>query len=144
MARLCGVDVTRLGQEVEAHRRYRLYDSAAGTTAPRNWYVSGFDDGCARQFTAALALFGTIETHESLRYGAAAKDLPVTETDLAYKDVKSRVCRVGRDAPCGARADRLDRTSVFLTIYERFGDNARWVNAFLHDGAVAAVDIASN
>ncbi|MHA6326906.1 hypothetical protein [Roseivivax sp. CAU 1753] len=144
LARLCGVDVARLAAPVQEHQRYRLYDSAAGATGPRNWYITGFDDGCARQFTAALALFGSVETHESLRYGAAGKDLPMTATDAAYKDVKSRVCRVGRNDPCGRRLDRLDRTSVFITIYERFGGNGRWMNAFLHDGDVAATDIASN
>lgn len=144
MARLCGVDVGRLATAIETHQRYRLYDTAPGQTSPRNWYVTGFDDGCARQFTAALALFGSVETHESLRYGAASGDLPMTATDAAYKDVKSRVCRVGRNAPCGARLGRLDRTSVFVTVYERFGGTARWMNAFLHDGDVAAIDIASN
>ncbi|SIS60098.1 hypothetical protein SAMN05421759_101691 [Roseivivax lentus] len=144
LARLCGVDVGRLASAIERHERYRLYDSAPGQTGPRNWYITGFDDGCARQFTAALALFGTVETHESLRYGAAAGDLPMTATDEAYKDVKSRICRVGRSQPCGSRLGRLDRTSVFVTVYERFGGNARWMNAFLHDGDVAATDIASN
>ncbi|QFS84199.1 hypothetical protein FIU97_15705 [Roseivivax sp. THAF40] len=144
MARLCGVDVGRLATAIETHQRYRLYDTAPGQTSPRNWYITGFDDGCARQFTAALALFGTVETHESLRYGAASSDLPMTATDSAYKDVKSRVCRVGRNAPCGARLARLDRTSVFVTVYESFGGAARWMNAFLHDGDVAAIDIASN
>ncbi len=144
MARLCGVDVGRLAAQIERHERYRLYDTAPGETGARNFYITGFDDGCARQFTAAMALFGTVETHESLRYGPAAADLPMTATDAAYKDVKSQICRVGRNAPCGARLGRLDRTSVFVTVYERFGGNARWMNAFLHDGAVAATDIASN
>ncbi|MEL7154578.1 MAG: hypothetical protein AAFN51_12455, partial [Pseudomonadota bacterium] len=52
--------------------------------------------------------------------------------------VKSKVCRVGRQKPCGTRIKRLERTTVFVTTYERFTDNARWADILLHDGSVLA------
>ncbi|MBV2358797.1 hypothetical protein KUH32_03345 [Thalassococcus sp. CAU 1522] len=147
IARLCGTPVNRLGREVgrypERGRGYVLYDTAPGSTAPHTFFVTGFDDGCARQFTAALALFGSPEMHEQLRYGAPSKTLPVSETDAAYETIKSRVCRVGEGRPCGARMSTLARDTAFLSVYERFGDNVRWKNILLHDGKVAALDIKS-
>lgn len=147
IARLCGVSAGRLGKKVgqypERGAKYTLYDSAPGGQGMRNFYVTGFDDGCARQFSAALVLFGTPEVYEQIRYGLPAETQPVAETDRAYEALKSRVCRVGRGKPCGARMKTLSRDTVFLSIYERFGTNARWKNLLLHDGAVLALDVKS-
>lgn len=46
-----------------------------------------------------------------------------------------------RREPCGARIKRLERDTVFLSIYERFGDNARWKNLLLHNGDLLAQDV---
>ncbi len=145
IARLCGVSASRLGKLTQKYpergRGYALYDSNPGSTGLRNFYLTGFDDGCARQFTAALVLFGAPETYEQIRYSAAGATQPVSETDVAYERVKSRVCRVGRGKPCGSRIKTLSRNTVFVSVYERFGSNARWKNLLLHDGAVEALDI---
>lgn len=147
MARLCGAPAGKLGSRAakypERGRGYTLYDSAPGSTGMRNFYLTGFDDGCARQFTAALAIFGEPEIYEQIRYGAPSKTQPVAETDAAYERVKSRVCRVARGKPCGSRIRELSKDTVFVSVYERFGSNARWKNVLLHDGEVVALDVKS-
>mgnify|MGYP001061018003 CR=1 FL=1 len=148
LARVCDVPNRQLGTRVErypeARSTYAIYDSQPGTTSPHTFYVTGFDDGCARQFTAALAMFGSPETHEQLRYGLPAKVQPFSETDAAYEVVKSRVCRVGRGKPCGSAMSRLARNTVFVSVYERFGSNPVWKTILLHDGKVVETDIRSN
>lgn len=142
--RICGLRERQMGKVVAQYpdRRpiHKVYDSDPGNTAPHTFYVTGFDDGCARQFTASLAMFGSVEMHERLRYGLPAKVQPYSATDDAYEKVKSRVCRVPRKKPCGARVGRLSDTTVFLSIYERFGDNAEWKNLLLHSGEMVAKD----
>ena len=145
LARACGVSGRALGRQVAAYPenrpRYRLYDSAPGTAAAHSFYVTGFDDGCARRFTAALAVFGPPAMHEQLRYGLPATVQPYSTTDRAYETVKSRVCGVARKKPCGGRIGRLEKDTVFLSIYERYGTASRWANLLLHDGAVMAQDV---
>lgn len=147
IARLCGVSGGRLGRKVEQYPArggtYKLYDSAPGDEGLRSFYVTGFEDGCARQFSAALVIFGNPEIYEQIRYGLAGETQPVAETDRAYEDIKSRVCKVRRGKPCGAQMSNLSKDTVFLSIYERFGTNARWKNLLLHDGRVVALDLKS-
>ncbi len=141
VARVCDAPRRSLGAEIERAAGWRLYDSDPGNTAPHSFYVTGFDDGCPRQFTAALALFGTPSMHEQLRYGLPAEVQPYSETDSAYERLKSRVCRVARSQPCGRRISRMERDTVFVSIYERFGENPVWKNLLLHDGEALALDI---
>ena len=142
--RICGVRKGQMGKVVAQYpeRRpiHKVYDSDPGNTGPHTFYVTGFDDGCARQFTASLAMFGSVEMHERLRYGLPAKVQPYSATDDAYESIKSRVCRVPRKTPCGARVGRLSDDTVFLSIYERFGDNSEWKNLLLHAGEMVAKD----
>lgn len=142
--RVCGLRDGQMGKVVAKYpeRRpvHKVYDSDPGNTGLHTFYVTGFDDGCARQFTASLAMFGSVEMHESLRYGLPAKVQPYSATDKAYETVKSRVCRVPRKTPCGNRVGRLADDTVFLSIYERFGGNAQWKNLLLHSGKVVAQD----
>jgi hypothetical protein len=119
---------------------YALYDSAPGSSTARAFYITGFSDGCARVVTAANVVFGAPSMHERLRYGLPAGTLPVSRTDEAYKTLKARICRVPRSAPCGDRIDRLERNTVFVTMYESFTGNRNWSNLLLHDGAVLAAD----
>ncbi|QFT96834.1 hypothetical protein FIU85_05945 [Roseovarius sp. THAF8] len=144
VARICGLSDRQMGKRVETlpegRGRYALYDSAPGSTALRSFYLTGFDDGCARQFSAAVAVLAGAESHEQLRYGLPAEVQPYSTTDKAYEDLKSRVCRVGRGKPCGTRINRLERDTVFVSIYERFGSNAQWNTVLVHDGAVVAQD----
>lgn len=148
LARVCDVPNRRLGTRVErfpeTRSKYGIYDSEPGNTAPHTFYVTGFDDGCVRQFTAAMALFGSPQTHEQLRYGLPSKVQPYSQTDAAYEKVKSRVCRVSRGKPCGSAMSRLARDTVFVSVYERFGSNPVWKTILLHDGKVVETDIRSN
>lgn len=148
IARMCDGNPKSMGKEVarypERSPQYRLYDTAPGSSAAHTFLLTGFPDGCARQFTAALALFGGAEMHETLRYGLPAKKKPYSATDRAYEAIKSQVCKVGKNKPCGAKMSRLQKDTVFLSVYERFGDNARWADILLHEGTVVAQDMKSN
>lgn len=145
MARLCGVSAARLGKKVEkfpaSGRGYTLYDSKPGSTGQRSFFVTGFDDGCARQFTAALALFASPEMHEQIRYGLPSRGRAFTSADKAYEGVKTKVCRVARGKPCGAKMDKLSKNTAFISVYERFGGGSGWKNILLHDGQVSAMDV---
>lgn len=145
LARLCGVSAAKLGKKVskypERGRGYTLYDSKPGSTTPRNFFITGFDDGCSRQFTASLALFGPPQMHELLRYGLPAKVQPYSETDAAYETLKRKLCGVSKGKPCGSKISKLGKTTVFVSVYEKFGSNQRWKNLLLHDGTVVASDI---
>ncbi len=145
VARVCNVSPRDLGEKVESYpergRGYTLFDSAPGGTHLRPFFLTGFKDGCARQFSAALVLFGDPETWEQIHYGAAGAVQPTSETDKAYEKVKSKVCKVRAGNPCGAQMKTLARSTVFVSVYERFEDNPRWKIILLHDGALVAVDI---
>ncbi len=145
IGRLCDARTGDLGKQIDRAARkgagYALYDSAPNSEGARSFYVTGFADGCVRQFTAALAIFGAPAFHEQLRYGLPAKDYPYSTTDKAYEKVKAEVCNVGRNRPCGARISRLEDTTVFISVYEHFGDNARWADMLLHDGALLAAAV---
>lgn len=145
IATACNLSKSDLGKRVaqypEKRPRHVLYDTDPGNTAPHTFYLTGFADGCARQFTASLALFGSVGMHEQLRYGLPAQVQPYSDTDKAYEKVKSRVCGVPRKKPCGSKLNRLEDNTVFLSVYESFGDIDRWSNLLLHAGQVVARDI---
>lgn len=144
---VCDLPRAKRGKEIHAFpargKSWRLYDSAPGKTAPHPFYVTGFSDGCARTFTAAVAVFGAPSMHELLRYGLPAKVQPYSTTDQAYEKIKSRICRVARNKPCGAKVSKLEKNTVFVSAYEKYGNNGRWFNMLLHDGEVKATDIKS-
>ena len=95
---------------------------------------------CARQFTAAMAVFGSVEMHEQLRYGLPAEVQPYSDTDKAYEKLKRRVCNKPRRKPCGGRIGQMAKDTVFLSVYERFGGNSQWMNILLHGGDIVAQD----
>lgn len=145
VARVCSAQNRPLGRKVDKApargRGYSLYDSAPNSEAQRTFYITGFSDGCPRQFTAALALLGAPTLHEQLRYGKPSSEYPYSTTDKAYEKVKSAVCGVGKRKPCGAKIGLLEKNTVFVSTYERFGNNARWADILIHDGAVLAAAI---
>lgn len=146
LARVCDFRRADLGTEVarypERGNGYRLYDTNPSSTGLRTHYLVGFNDKCARQFTAALAIFGSSETHEAVRYDRSNRDLPYTDTDNAYETLKSRVCRVSANTPCPeGRREALDRDTIFVSVYERFLGNPRWADMLVHDGQVLAKDL---
>ncbi|TMM51557.1 hypothetical protein [Sulfitobacter sabulilitoris] len=142
VARVCGARGAKLGKKVEKFptrgRGYTLHDTFPNSTAPRTFYVTGFSDGCPRQFTASLALFGAPSMHEKLRYGRPGDAYPYSATDSAYEDIKRDVCGAAKRKPCGSRIKRLERNTVFISTYERFGGTSRWSDILLHDGEVMA------
>ncbi|WP_420862761.1 hypothetical protein [Algirhabdus cladophorae] len=146
IARVCGAQRGSLGQEIGRYpdrgKGYRLYDSKPGSTALRPHYITGFSDGCVRQFSAALAMFGGTQFHEQVRYERSNRDLPFTPTDQAYEALKSKICGVAKNTPCpSSKVAKLEKDTVFVTVYERFGSNPRWADLLLHDGRVLAKDI---
>jgi hypothetical protein len=144
LARVCDVPSRKLGKKIAQYpdRRpmYRLYDSEPKSTDPRTFYLTGFSDGCARQFTAALAVFGSVGMHEMLRYGLPAEIQPYSDTDKAYEKLKRQICGKPRRKPCGSKINLMENDTVFLSIYERFDSNAHWMNLLLHRGLVYAQD----
>lgn len=144
VARVCDLPRGRLGKEVEKFpergRGYTMIDSEPGSSSARPFYVAGFDDKCARTFTAALALFGSPTMHEQLRYGLPSKVQPYSTTDKAYEGIKRSVCGVGKKKSCGAKINKLEKNTVFISVYDRIGSNAQWSNILVHDGWVLATD----
>lgn len=144
IARVCDLPRGRLGKEVdrfpERGKGYKILDTAPSSAGPRPFYVTGFEDGCARTFTGALALFGSPEMHEQLRYGLPAKQTPYSTTDKAYENIKVSICKVSRRQPCGSKVGLLEKDTVFISIYDRLGSNAQWSNVLLHRGWVLAAD----
>lgn len=139
----CGIRGRALGKQVdrfpERGKGYRLYDSNPDTIEPRTHYLTGFKDGCPRQFTAGLAMMGSPVLHEQMRYDSLNKDLPITAADKAYEKIKARICRVSKGKPCPEKRIRaLEKGMAFVTIYERFGGINSWAEILLHNGAVAA------
>ncbi len=142
LARNCTIRRRDMGKKVDSVSGYDIYDSAPGTTRLHTFFIDGFRDGCARQLSGALIIFGDVGTHELVRYADVGIDQPYTITDEAYEVIKASYCRVGRTEPCGRRIDRLSKTTSFVTIYDSFSDNARWVDALLHKGEVVAQDVS--
>lgn len=140
VGRACDARGKPLGRQIEKSGPggYALYDSDPGNTAPHTFYLTGFSDGCPRQFTAAVALLGAPSMHEQLRYGLPGETHPFSSTDKAYEQVKARVCGARRGKPCGSAMRRLERSTVFVSAYERYGAVPRWADMLIHDGAVLA------
>ena len=144
IATVCGISGTALGTRIGTVAGYTLYDTQAASIAPRTHYITGLDGGCARQFTAALALFGDLPTHELIRYQPSNAHIAYTATDTAYEEIKVGFCGVAAGQPCGARIDRLARSMAFITVYETFGTNPAWNEILLHDGDVVAMSFKSS
>ena len=137
----CGLNRRELGTEVDRSPgagKYRLFDTNPGSTEQRTQFLTGFDDGCARQFTASLALFGTTQVHEATRYNPLNTN-PYSDTDDAYERIKTRICRVPRGEFCPEKhAAKLSRNSAFVSVYRGFGDTGKWIEMFLHRGKLVA------
>ena len=133
----CGLPAAALGQVVGQAGGFTLYDSAPGSTALRSHFITGLDDGCPRQFSAALALFGDLATHEAIRYLPGAQR-PYSATDTAYEQIKAAFCGVASGTPCGNRIDRLARQMAYVTVYQTFGTNPDWSEILFNDGGLVA------
>lgn len=146
IARVCGVRGADLGRRIDSASGYDIYDTIPNSTAPRPFYITGFDDNCARTFTGAVVISGDVETHEFVRYRPSNRQIAYTQTDNAYEALKAGVCRVGQGEPCGARTDRLNQNTRFITVYNFFGGTfsavpTKWAQILLHDGEVVSMSI---
>ena len=140
VVKACGVNRRAMGTEVARHSEtgFRIFDTDASGTAPRTQYLVGFKDGCPRQFTASLALFGSPDVHEATRYNDS-NSKPYSETDEAYETIKNRVCRVRRGEHCADnKIKQLNRQAAFVSVYQSFGVPGPWVEMFLNRGQLAA------
>ena len=137
----CGLSKRDLGTKIADVAGYKIYDTFPNSTAPRPHYITGFKDRCARQFVAALVLTGDVGTHEVVRYQTGQSTRPYTTVDNAYEAIKAGFCRAGHGQPCGRKINALARNAVFITGYQRFTSSPTWVEIFLHNGEVAAVEV---
>lgn len=133
----CGVSGAALGSPIGSASGYTIHDTAPGSTEPRLHHVTGFADGCPRAVTAALLLFGDVVTYETIRTTTPAAGQAAT--DLAFEDIRARVCGTPRGQPCGGRLQSLAGNTVFLSLYPVFGAEEHR-DLLLHAGEVAAVD----
>ncbi|PIE09691.1 MAG: hypothetical protein CSA72_11455 [Rhodobacterales bacterium] len=135
IARVCDLRRSDRGTKIGEAGGITLWDPFPNSTAPRPHYLTGFPDGCARSFTAALAMFGAADMHETTRYSASG---PYDAVDQAYEDVKSRVCRARRGQPCGDKMPRLERQLAFVSAYDSFGNSTNSAAFLIHAGKVLA------
>lgn len=141
VVKACGVSGPALGRLVARSPgpgTFALYDTAPGRAGPRTQFVTGFRDGCPRQITASLALFGTATAHEATRYNPL-NVAPYSATDDAYEEVKAKVCGIDPGAFCkGAKARRLARDAAFLSVFLDAGGAGRWMQMFLYKGRLVS------
>ena len=137
----CGLSRGDLGTRIASVSGYEVFDTFPNSTTPRPHYITGFNDGCARQFTAALVLTGDVGTHEVVRYQTAQSRGPYTQVDTAYEVLKASFCGAGQGQPCGSRITALGRNTHFITGYQRFTSSPAWVEILLHKGEVLAVGV---
>ncbi|MEL7115021.1 MAG: hypothetical protein AAGP08_05425 [Pseudomonadota bacterium] len=146
ITKACGVPKRDMGTEVArspGNGAYTLYDTAPESAGPRVQYVTGFKDGCPRQFLAALAIFGSPVVHETKRYDTS-NSTGYSEADNAYERAKRQVCGVGRGKTCPeGRLNRLGREVALLTAYPSFGGTSEWLDVVLYKGDVAGSAVES-
>ena len=87
--------------------------------------------------TGALIVPGDLATYESFRFLVEGMPFDIGQTDQAYDQIKSRLCGVRANQPCGSRLDRIDRNTGFLSIYDRFESSGTWLELLLHNGDIA-------
>jgi hypothetical protein len=140
---VCDVPKSEMGKEVARSHgagKYRLLDTDPTSEGLRPQFLTGFKDGCARQFSAALALFGSASVHEATRYNPL-NESPYSRSDIAYEKLKDRICGVRRGVHCPEnRVARLDREVAFVSVYKGFGDNGQWLEIILNKGKVVTLE----
>lgn len=139
VARVCNLANKDRGSRIGTQAGFTLYDSFPNSTASRPFYLTGFSDGCARQVTGALVMFGDAAIHERHLYSQRSPTYKAVDT--AYEQIKSRVCNVGRGKPCGAQMTRLNRTLAFVTVYPEFETSGTWAELLLSSRKVQAVSL---
>lgn len=138
IATACAMRRANLGTQIDSQAGFALYDSSPGSIQPRAHYITGFRDGCPRQFTAALALMGDPQGYELVEQARAHSSSNTVDT--AFDGIRSSVCRVSAGSPCGRRINRLARNTRFVTAYASTAPSSRWADILLHNRRVAAID----
>ncbi|WP_226554050.1 hypothetical protein [Celeribacter naphthalenivorans] len=142
----CDIRPRAMGEKVDQFPRegrpvWQLYDSDPSSTEPRSQYITGFADGCARQVTAALTMFGAAGLHEVLRYSDHT-ERDWSQADKTYEKIKRQSCGVGRGEYCPADSlDGLERQVAFVSVYPYFGAEEDWLELLLHDGQVMSEEM---
>lgn len=142
-ARACGLPKRDLGTMVdkfprEGRPQWQLFDTDPTSTSPRTQFITGFSDGCPRQLTAALVVFGSAGVHEAL-FLSGGKNHSETAADAAYAQIKTRTCGVAAKVPCPAnRLAKLEKELTFATAYSRFGGVGPQLELLLRSGDLVA------
>lgn len=139
VGRVCNLPNKDRGTRIATQAGFTLYDTFPNSTSSRPFYLTGFSDGCARQVTGALVMFGDAAIHERHLY--SQRRPTYMAVDSAYEQIKSRVCRVGHGKPCGDKITRLNRTVAFVTVYPRFETSGTWAELLLSSRKVQAVTL---
>ena len=142
----CNVRGRKLGKEVDQFNQrgkdFKLYDTSPNSIKSRTFFLTGFKDGCARQFTGAMASLGSPVLHERMRLDSYNKSLAYTETDRAYDKIRKRLCKTSGKTLCPQeRVDALEAETAYVTVYEQFGANLHWAEILLHKGKLVATSI---
>lgn len=138
VARVCEAQTKPLGTLIEEASvgDFKIYDTAPEGVMVRKFYLTGFGDGCPRQFMASTAAFGTPSMYETLHY---SKDTFVYgSTDAAYDKIKGNVCGAPAGKPCGRKIKKLDKSMVFVSAYDLTEENQRWTDFLIHNGSIVA------
>jgi hypothetical protein len=143
----CETRKSDFGQQVDQFPRdgratWRLYDTEPTSTARRTQYITGFKDGCARQITASLVIFGTPSLHEVHRYSGARSKASWSKADNVYEDIKAKACGVGRKKPCPeSKIGSLEDKLAFVSVYPTFGATSGWMELLLHNGRLQSQEM---
>jgi hypothetical protein len=138
----CDVRKGDMGKQVDQFPRegraaWTLFDTNPASTAPRTQFITGFKDGCTRQVTAALILFGAPSLHEVHRYSKSQSKAAWSRADDSYEVIKSKVCGVARKTPCpSGKLGELAKDMAFVSVYKQFGDATGWLELLLYDGVM--------
>lgn len=137
VGKACGVRGKALGKVVEkGPGKWKLYDTAPGSTKTRAFYLTGFADGCPRRFNGAVAMFGSVDLYELVHYGPVGVKPSGSATDQAYARLRARSCGSGA---CSERSvKRLQRSVAFVNVYPT-ASNPKRLELLLNKGKLAAV-----
>jgi len=140
----CDVKKTDLGKKIDSRPEsgrasYTLYDTKPGSTSVRDFYVTGFSDGCPRKISAALAVFGSVELYEMVHYSGLV-DPAGADTDLAYGELRRKACGASNKPCTGNGLKTISRQTAFLQAYPRKGSSAH-VELLMHRGDLAAISL---
>jgi hypothetical protein len=144
---ICNMRKSSLGSKVDSFPRegrpvWELYDTDPSSITQRTQFITGFKDGCARQVSAALVIFGAANLHETHRYSATRLRAVWTQADEVYEKVKVKVCGVSREIPCPEKKlDRLEDQLAFVTAYASFGSSSKRLELLLNAGVLESQEV---